>query len=196
MTTVAPPPLLDDEDLDPAAVAAPAAADYDPDAPHGRNPRTGKPYKRSPEWRAGLADALARGRQTQAKAPGRKSVPRRPAGKAAAGAVPDYRPGLLALAQVPAFILGAVGRYRPAFALDAATVKLHAPNLAEAIHQTALVDDRTAAILEKVLAAGPYAAILGALVPMALQIAANHQAVPVVPELGILTPDQLVEAIQ
>lgn len=170
-----------------------AEAGYDPEAPHGRNPRTGKPYKRSPEWRKGLADALARGRaNNQAKAPPRKAASR---SKAAPAGKTDYRPGVVAMLQLPAFALAMAGRTRPALALDGATLTYHSPAIAEAVQQTADADDRVAAILDKVLAAGPYGALLGALMPVALQLAANHKVIAPVAELGIMTPDQLVAAL-
>jgi hypothetical protein len=193
MTTavIDPPEALDDDRDDQVP-----AVDVDPDAPYGRNPRTGLPYKRSPQWRAGLAEALQRGRATQAgKAPPRKAASRKTSAGTKASTGTDYRQGVAALLQIPAFALGVVGRYRPAYALDAAALTLHTPTLADAVHQTALSDERVAAILDRVLAAGPYGALLGALMPLALQIAANHKAIPPVAELGILTPDQLVEAL-
>lgn len=184
------------EDLDAPVVdvddAAAGDADEDPDAPYGRNPRTGKPYQRPPEWRAKMADALARGRVTQSsgKPPARKAVKK----PASAGAT-DYRPAIAALLQIPATALAMLGRHKPAFALDSATIQLHTPMLANAIHETAVVDDRVAAILDRALAAGPYGALLGALIPVALQIAANHGRIPAVAEMGIMTPEQLVAAL-
>jgi hypothetical protein len=193
MTSVLAPEAVDDVGQVDEHDAPPEPPAEDPEAPYGRRP-DGTPYKRPAEWRAKLGDALNRGRRTQAaKAPPRKAAKKPATG--AAGAV-DYRPGVTALLQLPAFALGLVGRYRPAFALDAATITLHTPGLAEAVHQTALVDERLAMVLEKVLQAGPYGALLGALLPVALQIAANHRRIPVSAELGILSPEELIAALE
>lgn len=175
------------EDIDGGPDEAP-----DPDAPYGRNPKTGKPYSRPPEWRAKLAETLARGRATQAaKAPARKAAPK---AKAKADGGNDYRVGVLGLLQVPAFALGMASRWNPKLGLDAAAIGLHAPALADAVAATAAHDDRLAAVLDRVLAVGPYGALLGALLPLGLQLAANHGAIPAAPEAGILGPEQLLQA--
>lgn len=184
MTTPLAPEDVDHED--PAAEAA------DPEAPYGRNPE-GVPYKRPKEWREKLAAKLAEGRRTQsAAAPPRKAAKKTT--KAAAGGAPDYRAGAMALLQLPAVVLSVASKFKPTLALDAAAVTLHAPNLAEAAALTAQNDERFAAILDKALSIGPYGALLGAAVGLGLQIAANHGAVPVVAEMGILSPEELVAA--
>lgn len=183
----------DGPDLSPEPVEVP---EVDPDAPYGRNPKTGKAYRRSPEWRASVAATLAKGRQIRASrgAAPRPPSARKPAGKRPAAAV-DYRPGVKGLLQVPAFALGVLGRRDPVYALDSAAVTLHADAIADAVHETAVADERVAAILDRVLAVGPYGALLGALLPLALQIAANHGAVRPSPDLGVLGPDELVAAV-
>lgn len=184
MTTPLPPEDVDHED--------PAAEQPDPDAPYGRN-ADGVPYKRPKEWRDKLAAKLAEGRRTQsAAAPPRKAA-KKPAAKAA-GAAPDYRAGAMALLQLPAVALTVASKFKPTLALDAAAVTLHAPNLAEAAAMTAQADERFAAILDKALSIGPYGALLGAALGLGMQIAANHGAVPVVPEMGILSPEELIAA--
>lgn len=192
MTAVLAPEEIGADPVD-QADAPDVGADPDPDAPYGVNPRTGQPYKRSPEWRAKLGEALNKGRRTQASArpPKKAAKPR----AAAAGAI-DYRPGVVALMQIPSVALGVMARWRPVLALDSAAVQLATPALAEAAHQTALVDDRMATVLEKALTAGPYGMLLGALFPLCLQIAANHGLIAVVPEMGILGPEQLLEALK
>lgn len=189
-TAVLDEPLAPEDTTAPDTTTAP-----DPDAPHGINPRTGRPYQRSPEWRAKLAETLSRGRATQAaKAPARKS--KKAAGaRPAAGAGPDYRTAMLGLLQVPAFALGMGAKFNPKLGLDAAAITLHAPAVADAVAATAEQDDRIAAVLDRVLAVGPYGALLGAVVPLALQLAANHGVIPPAPEAGILTPEQLVDAV-
>lgn len=183
--TPLPPEDVDDVD--------PADDKPDPDAPYGRRP-DGTPYKRPKEWRDQLASKLAQGRRTQAAA----APPRKPAAKKtakpAAGGAPDYYAGAMALLQVPAVVLTMASKFKPALALDAAAVTLHAPTLASAAHATAQTDERFAALMEKALSIGPYGALLGAAVGLGVQIAANHGAIPVVPEMGILSPDELIAA--
>lgn len=185
MTTPLAPEDVDHED--PAATEA-----ADPEAPYGRN-ADGVPYKRPKEWRDKLAAKLAEGRRTQsATAPPRK--PAKKTTKAAASSAPDYYAGAMALVQLPAVALTVAAKFKPELALDAAAVTLHAPNLAAAAAATAAADERFAAILDKALSIGPYGALLGAALGLGMQIAANHGAMPVVAEMGILSPEQLIEA--
>jgi hypothetical protein len=170
---------------------------YDPEAPYGINPRTGKPYKRDPEWRAKLAETLARGRQTQArqKPPGRTRAKPSTPRSSTAGSI-DYRPAVMGLMQIPTALFAVLARAtgKAEFALDSAACRLHAPTLAAAAHDTAMQDPRMAAILDRALAAGPYAALIGAAIPFVLQLAANHHAVEPVAEMGILPPEDLIRA--
>lgn len=174
--------------------APPAPEEVDPDAPYGRKP-DGTPYKRSPEHRAGLAAAL--GRRASNKVP---SAPPARASKSASsrganGRNEDqYKRGVLGLLQIPAFALGVAARVKPVLGLDATALTIHGPGLATAIAQTAMDDERFAAILDRVLAVGPYGALLGAMVPLAMQIACNHGAIPPTPELGVLSPAELLRA--
>lgn len=90
----------------------------------------------------------------------------------------DYRPGILGILQLPAFALGAAGQLNPALALDGAAISMHAPNIAEALNDLAADNPTVAAALDRILSAGPYGAIIGACLPLAFQIAANHKAIP------------------
>ncbi len=124
---------------------------------------------------------------TPRQKPGRRpsgspTSPRRPAGstRRATGrkTTVDYRPGIIGMLQIPAFALGAAGQLNPALALDGAAISLHAPNIAEALNQLANENPAVAAALDRILQAGPYGAIIGACLPLAFQIAANHKAIP------------------
>jgi hypothetical protein len=90
----------------------------------------------------------------------------------------DYRAGIAGVLQIPAFILGAAGQQNKAFALDGAALSMHTPAIAEALNDLAADNIAVAAALDRILTAGPYGAILGALIPLAFQVAANHKAIP------------------
>lgn len=161
-------------------------------APYGVNPKTGKPYKVSPERRAQMAADMTRGRQAASQKAKRAAAPR---GRTAKTTPTDYRPGVVGLLQIPSFALGVLGRRNEAFALDAATITLHSGNIAEAVNDTAQQDERVAAILDKILEVGPYGALLAALMPVALQMAANHGKIPPNESLGIMSPAQIGTAM-
>ncbi len=167
--------------------------DVSEDAPYGVNPKTGKPYKHPPEQRAEWAARMAAARWGNAvpKAPGKGSGTQRKPAK------PDYRQGIVGLVQIPAFALGIVAKYtrNQALALDSATLTLHAPNLAEAVNETAQHQQWLANLLDKALAVGPYGALLAAGLPLALQLAANHGRIEPNPELGILDEAGLKAAL-
>lgn len=170
--------------------------EVDPEAPYGRR-ANGTPYKRSPEWRAKTTATLKQMQGTAqvvagatARANGAKKPGRPP--KAAAEAT-DYTAGILGLVQVAAFPLGLLAPINPTFQLDAVTLIVHGPNVATALNAAAQENDQLAAILDKILAVGPWGALLGALMPLALQLAANHGLVPAGPSTMTLTPEQLAE---
>lgn len=82
--------------------------------------------------------------------------------------ITDYRPGLLGLAQLGAMALSFKA---PA---DAAAITYHAPPIAEALNDLAAERPEVAAVLDKILAAGPYGALIAAVLPLGLQLAHNH----------------------
>lgn len=90
----------------------------------------------------------------------------------------DYRPGILGILQIPAFALGAAGQLNESLALDGAALSMHAPGIAEALNDLANDNPAVAAALDRILSAGPYGAIIGACLPLAFQIAANHKKIP------------------
>jgi hypothetical protein len=177
-------------------------------APYGINEKTGKPYTRPKAERdaigAKLAAARAAKRLPSGGPPGRAPAGKRGRGRppkapaAVAGRVepgPNYRPGVAGLLQVPAFALGVLGRVDKAFALDAAAITLYTPAIADAVHDLAITDERVAAVLERVLSVGPYGALFAAIMPLAMQIAANHGKIPTNESMGILSADKLLAAI-
>lgn len=121
----------------------------DPDAPFGRF-QNGKPRKTPPKGPS--APKASREYKSKTKT--------------------DYRPGIMGLAQMGAFV---ASFFSP---LDAVAVTDHAPNIANAVQVTADNDPKFAAAMDRILAAGPYAALISATVPMVMQILHNHDKVP------------------
>lgn len=141
---------------------------FRPDAPYGLK-TDGTPKRRpGPPKGTRVGAAIPR--------PGRTSARSKPATKRSSGT--DYRPGILGMLQIPAFALGAAGQMNPALALDGAAISLHAPGIAEALNDLANDYPTVAAALDTILTAGPYGAIIGALLPLVFQIAANHKKIP------------------
>jgi hypothetical protein len=141
----------------------------DPEAPYGRF-KNGKPRKNPPKG---------------------VSAPKAKSGYKAKTKT-DYRPGFLGLAQMGAFV---ASFFSP---LDAVAVTDHAPNIAEAVQVTADNDPKFAAAMDRILATGPYAALLSATVPMFMQILHNHDKVPgeIVKSVGGRTKDEVISSLQ
>lgn len=85
----------------------------------------------------------------------------------------DYTPAITSLMHLTAFGLQFTSP------VDAATVMVHSSNVATAMNELAQVKPEFARVLDKLVAAGPYGAVIAALVPMGAQIMANHKRVPV-----------------
>lgn len=105
----------------------------------------------------------------------------------------DYTKGVTELLSMPAAILGVVGSQTNNIPLvaDAAVINAYAPKIGEAVNDLAQERPEVAAVLDKVLKAGPYAALMGAVVPMAIQILANHKVIPA-GIAGTLTAEQVL----
>lgn len=84
----------------------------------------------------------------------------------------DYTEGLIGLGQLVSFPLAFVA---PA---DAAAITGHMPPIAKALNDLAQDKPEVAAVLDRVLAGGPYAALLTACAPLVVQLAHNHGLVP------------------
>jgi hypothetical protein len=109
---------------------------------------------------------------------------------------PDYRAGIMGLLQIPAMGLTMFGRQskNPALQADGYALAMHAPGLAEALNETAKAQPAVARALESIMKAGPYGAIIGAMVPLVMQLAANHGVMNPAPQMGIHAPADLVAA--
>lgn len=122
--------------------------------------------------------------------------PRKTTRPAAKKNEPDYRPGILGLLQIPAMGLTMLGRQskNPALQADGYALAMHAPGIAEALNETALAQPKVAKALDSIMKAGPYGAILAAMVPLVMQLAANHGVMNPAPQMGIHNPADLVAA--
>lgn len=105
----------------------------------------------------------------------------------------DYTEGVTQLLSMPAAMLGVIGSQTNNLPLvaDAAVINHYAPQVATAVNDLAQERAEVAAVLDRVLKAGPYAALIGAVVPMAIQILANHKVVPA-GIAGTMTAEQVL----
>ena len=162
------------------------APDADPDAPYGRK------ADGTPRARPGRKPADGSTPRQTAPKPGRKAPATR-----ARTAAPDYRPGIAGVLQVPAAALAMAGRFRPELAYDAAAIAVHTPTIADALNTLAQEEPRVAAVLDRILAIGPYGAIVGVVVTLGAQIAVNHKRLPVEAgqAFGAVDPDTLMASL-
>lgn len=129
----------------------------DTSAPFGRYP-SGRARKSAPKPKRARAASSTR--------PAASSSSKR------APAKRDYGPGIRGLAQVVCLPL-AFTAPADAWAIDAAT-----PGIADALNDLAAERPEVAAMLDRLLQAGPYGALIGAVVPLAVQLAHNHGLLP------------------
>jgi hypothetical protein len=80
--------------------------------------------------------------------------------------------------QLPAGVLAFAGMHKPELAADAATISIYSPNVADALNELAKERPEIAAVLDRVLSVGPYGLLIAAVMPMVLQILANHGVIP------------------
>lgn len=107
-----------------------------------------------------------KGPRTAANAPGRKPAP-----ATSRQTKTDYKAGVEGLLQLAAFGLSFQSP------MDAMAIQMHAPYVAMALSDLAQVKPEVARVLDKILAAGPYGAVLSAIVPLVVQILVNHNKV-------------------
>ena len=83
-----------------------------------------------------------------------------------------YAEGVAGLLQIPAMALSFVDP------VDGFCVAHHTPTISSAVADLAVERPEVAAALDRVLAVGPYGALIGAVLPLAVQIMHNHGMVP------------------
>jgi hypothetical protein len=105
----------------------------------------------------------------------------------------DYTEGITELLQIPAAVLGVVGMQANNIPLvaDAEVINQYAPHIGSAVNGLAQERPEVAAALDRILKAGPYAALIGAVVPMVTQILANHKILPA-GVMGTKTAEQVL----
>jgi hypothetical protein len=158
-----------------AAMAAPPGGGEDKTAPPKRD---AKPQRDAPRGRPRVAKGGAKA------APPRQALPPAPSHS-------EVVTGVKGIIQIPAAVCLMLSQ-RAAdpvpLKADAITLASSADELAEAVAATCDADERFARIVAKVITAGPYAALAGAVISVGTQVARNHGA----PMPGTTDPAELV----
>lgn len=90
-------------------------------------------------------------------------------------AAPQYYDGIMGMFQIAGVgLLMAGGDKNKALSADSAAIATYGPNVAQSLDALAQERPEIAAVLDKLLAVGPYGLVIGAVVPLAMQIASNH----------------------
>jgi hypothetical protein len=141
------------------------------DAPYGFK-ADGTPYKRDPAAaRASWATRNASGGSPKAPTARRKAAAGKPAPTTEQRAQRTFE-----FLTIPISGLGIAAQVSGSAPLlaDAIVLAHAAPDIAHAVAEVAEQDDRVARGVDQLVQTGPYAALFTALVPVALQLAANH----------------------
>jgi hypothetical protein len=173
-----------------ARLTAEQMAEKSPEYPYGRKADGTPKSKPGPAKGAGARPAPG---PRRAPAPGRKKSAA-PSAAARAAGQKDYTEGIMGLFQMPAMGLMMVGRQTGNVALQADGYALaqHGPGIAAALNETAQQQPQVAKALDSILKVGPYGALITALVPLVVQLAANHDAIP--PVMGAIPKEHLAAA--
>jgi hypothetical protein len=128
---------------------------------------------------------------SQGTAPQKRSAPRKSAASHAAPAITQTEArtaGLLGLGQ----IAGAVCVMRGLYA-DAGAIGMHWPNVARETASLAAQNETIGKAIDYLNSAGPYAGILTAAMPLALQLLANHDRIDAskIAGMGVMSPETL-----
>lgn len=102
--------------------------------------------------------------------------------------------GIAGLFQLVSLPLILSGKYA-----DAGAVATHAPTISEETAKLAETDERIAKAIDKLIMMGPYAGLVAAVVPLALQILVNHNRLPygqALQQFGVIPPTMLETRMQ
>jgi hypothetical protein len=153
---------------------------FEPAVPSAPAEEAAKPDLRTKEGRAAAGlPPRARVPRGPAKVAGRRPAPKKQA--------VDYKAGVTSLFDLAAFGLQFTSP------VDAATVSVYGPQIATAVNDLAQQKPELAKALDKILAAGPYGALIACVAPMVGQILANHGTLPV-GMLGSVSQDEIMLA--
>lgn len=189
MTADAAPPA--DAPTEPAAAPLTAPAPpADPKAPWGRTP-SGRARSKPLSGRRG------RPRGSRTSVIGAKGSRVKSAAKPAA---PDYRPTVIRTVQMLTLPL-AFRQPVDAWCINAAVVgddSAENPGIARAVSDLAGDYPQVAAVLDKVAAAGPLSDLIGATIPLVVQLLVNHGRLPlsVGEKLGAADPELIAKGLQ
>lgn len=131
------------------------------DAPWGLKP-DGTPYKRDPAIYANRG----------------KKAARKPAKGRRKATGPDYTSDVAGVLQLTTIPLVMAGTRKPEFMADAYVIGKGIPEVADAVNDLAQSDPRIEAIVQRLTKVGPYGALIATVMPIAIQVAVNHRAVP------------------
>lgn len=174
-----------------------APEEVDQSAPYGRNPRTGAPYKRPAAERERLAANLKRARAAGRGGKATRTRSAKPTGPVDPFANDPVAKAAAQLLSIPVLVLTAIGHRRKdaTLIMDAVAFSRATPELASGMSAVAAEDERIGAWLEKISAVTPYSGLAMAGIGLLLQLGANHRMVPVIEELGIVDPDDLLAEV-
>lgn len=81
---------------------------------------------------------------------------------------------------------------------DAGAIAKHGPNISHEVANLAETQPQVAKVVDYLTQAGPYAALITAVMPLALQLAANHKVIPAdkLGMAGVVPPEMLQAEIQ
>lgn len=91
------------------------------------------------------------------------------------------------------FQLAGMGLFMTGQLADAQAVTEHGPNISAETAKLAESNDQIAAFIDKLAAVGPYTGLVMAVLPLALQLFANHRpdVAPALTGFGVKSPEQL-----